>query len=77
MKLEIISPEKIIYAGEAEALTLPGMSGLFTMLDRHAPIISVLSKGMLSYRSNGEDIEIAIDGGFVEAKKNTVSVCID
>lgn len=77
MQLEIISPEKIIYTGLADSVTLPGALGLFTILDRHAPIISVLDKGTLSYRRSGEDVEMAITGGFVEAKENKVSVCID
>jgi F-type H+-transporting ATPase subunit epsilon len=77
MNLEIISPEKIIFTGEAELVTLPGLSGSFSILDRHAPIISALKGGVLSYRTGGEDKELTINGGFVEAKKNTVSVCIE
>jgi len=77
MNLEIISPEKIVYAGEAKQVTLPGLSGLFTILDRHAPIISALNKGVLTYQANGENVELAINGGFVEVKKNIVSVCIE
>ena len=77
MNLEIISPEKIVYTGEAEQVTLPGLSGLFTILDRHAPIISALNKGVLIYQVNGGDVELAINGGFVEVKKNIVSVCIE
>lgn len=77
MQLEIISPEKILYSGEAEMVTLPGTNGSFTILERHAPIISSLEKGVLVYRINGEDKELTINGGFVEAKNNVVSVCID
>jgi F-type H+-transporting ATPase subunit epsilon len=77
MKLEILSPEKIIYSGSAESVTLPGLSGLFTILDRHAPIISVLDKGKLLYSVQGQEREISIDGGFVEAKNNLVSVCVE
>ena len=79
MKLEIISPEKTLYTGDAESVTLPGAKGSFTILDRHAPIISSLEKGTLSYRVRGEnqDNEMDINGGFVEAKNNIVSVCID
>jgi len=77
MTLEIISPEKIIYSGNAESVTLPGLSGSFTILDRHAPIISALDKGKVSYRVSGKDMEVPTAGGFVEAKNNTVSVCIE
>jgi len=77
MNLEIISPEKIIYSGNAELVTLPGLSGSFTILDRHAPIISALDKGTVSYRVAGKDEEVPTNGGFVEAKNNSVSVCIE
>ena len=77
MNLEIISPEKTIYSGKAELVMLPGMSGLFTILNRHAPIISALKKGVMKYRVNEKDEEMIISGGFVEAKKSNVSVCIE
>jgi F-type H+-transporting ATPase subunit epsilon len=77
MKLEIISPEKILFSGNAESVTLPGLLGSFTILDRHAPIISALEKGKLAYKTGKETVELTVDGGFVEAKKNIVSVCVD
>jgi F-type H+-transporting ATPase subunit epsilon len=77
MKLEIVSPEKIVYNGNAESVTLPGLSGSFTILNRHAPIISALDKGKLTYSVEGKETELTINGGFVEAKKNIVSVCVE
>ena len=77
MDLEIVSPEKIIYSGKAESVTLPGLNGSFTILDRHAPIISALKKGVVSYSIDGKNEEIITNGGFVEVKKNNVSVCIE
>lgn len=77
MKLEIISPEKVVYSGNAELLTLPGMAGSFTILDKHAPIISGLEKGTLTYRSEGKDVTLEIDGGFVEAKGDQITVCVE
>ena len=77
MKLEIVSPEKTLYSGEVELITLPGTNGSFTVLDRHAPIISSLEKGVLIYRVKGKDNEITISGGFIEMKNNDVSICIE
>ncbi len=45
MHLEIITPETKIFAGEVEAVQLPGLDGLFQVLKGHAPIISALGKG--------------------------------
>ena len=79
MKLNIISPEKTLFAGDVISVTLPGMMGSFTILDNHAPIISSLQKGILSYKCNEEDkeIELPIEGGFIEGKQNEVNICID
>jgi F-type H+-transporting ATPase subunit epsilon len=77
MNLEIISPEKIIYSGKADSVTLPGVVGLFTILAHHAPIISVLKKGILTYKVGENEKKIEINSGFVEAKQNVVSVCIE
>ena len=40
MKLEIITPEQIYFTGEVTSVTLPGTSGLFTVWENHAPLIS-------------------------------------
>jgi len=77
MNIEIISPEKLIYAGEAEAVSLPGLLGSFTVLDHHAPIISVLQAGQLVYKVGGGATELAISSGFVEVKDNKVSICVE
>ena len=77
MNLEIISPEKTVYSGQAESVTLPGTTGLFTILNRHAPIIATLKKGILTYSIDGVKTEVKVNGGFVEAKNNHVSVCIE
>ena len=77
MNLEIISPEKTVYSGTAESVTLPGIIGSFTILDRHAPLISSLQKGTLTYSINGVKTDVNVNGGFVEVKDNNVSVCIE
>ncbi len=75
--LEIFSPEKKIFSGEVESVTLPGTMGTFTILPQHAPIISSLQTGILSYvTKNGEHKEEKIQDGFVEMNANKVSVCI-
>jgi F-type H+-transporting ATPase subunit epsilon len=77
MYLEIISPEKSVYAGETESVTLPGAVAPFMILKRHAPIISALTKGVITYRVNGKKTNVTINGGFVEAKNDHISVCIE
>ena len=70
MKLEIISPEKIYFDGEVSLVTLPGKSGKFTVLEHHAPIVSMLDKGVINY-------QLDIEAGFVEVNKNKIVVCVE
>ena len=78
LHLEIFSPEKEIFSGEVEHVTLPVTMGSFTILPQHAPIISSLQAGTLSYvtKDGGEHSE-EVKGGFVEMNGNKVSVCVN
>jgi ATP synthase, F1 epsilon subunit (delta in mitochondria) len=77
MKLEVISPEKILFSGDVELVTVPGTVGSFTILPHHAPIISSLKKGVVVYRVKGEDVEMNINGGFIEMRNDIISVCVE
>jgi len=77
MKLDIISSEKVLYQGPAELVTLPGLQGAFTILERHAPIISGLDRGILIYRNAEEEVHLNIEEGFMEVKNNVVTVCVE
>jgi F-type H+-transporting ATPase subunit epsilon len=62
MHLEIITPETKIFAGEVEAVLLPGLDGLFQVLKGHAPIISALGKGK---------VKIDLTSPFVRTEKSS------
>jgi len=77
MTLEILTPEKKLYTGEASSVTLPGVDGLFQILNNHAPIISALGKGTLKYKTDSGVESLAITGGFAECLKNKVIVLVE
>lgn len=77
MTLEIISAHSVLFKGEAEAVTLPGVLGSFTVLRNHAPLISVLTRGKIVYRgADAAEHSIEIKGGLVDVDNNVVAVCI-
>ena len=77
LHLSIVSPEKSIFDGDVKIVTLPGTVGSFSILPGHAPIVSSLQAGTLSYTTmEGEERTIDIQGGFVELSDGTVSACI-
>lgn len=74
MTLEILTPDKKVFEGEASSVTLPGTLGFFEILNNHAPIISTLNDGKLTVRDGGKEDIFFIKGGVVEALNNKVTV---
>lgn len=74
MHLDIITPDKKIYNGEATSVTLPGTEGQFQVLNRHAPLVSTLGKGNVVVDNAGVKQTYVIDGGVVEVLNNKVLV---
>jgi F-type H+-transporting ATPase subunit epsilon len=74
MTLEILTPDKKVFEGEATSVSLPGTLGSFEILNNHAPIISTLNDGKLVVREGGKEDTFFIKGGVVEALNNKVTV---
>lgn len=77
LKLEIVTPERKVFDSEVEFVTLPTASGEATILSNHAPLVSELKPGVLSYSMRGAAERLAIAAGFVEVSGNKVSVLTD
>lgn len=78
MKVEIITPEKSLYQGEASSVTVPSQQGPFTMLEHHAAIVAILEAGKVTLtQPDGEKREFDIQGGFCEQHDNTVIICVE
>lgn len=78
LHLTVVSPEKELFSGEVQQVTLPGSMGSFTILSQHAPIISSLQQGTLVYvTAAGEEQSIELKSGFVEMSYNQVDVCVE
>jgi F-type H+-transporting ATPase subunit epsilon len=75
MKLEIITPDKKLFEGEAKSLTVPGSEGSLGILNNHAPMIASLKKGTVKITDNAAHVHtFEINGGVVEVLKNNVIV---
>ncbi len=77
LKLRIIAPDRMVFEGEVESVTLPGTVGSFTVLDRHAPIISSLDNGKISYKDANGQTDIVVRSGFAEVSHNILSICVE
>ena len=78
MQLEILTPEKKLYSGEVYGVQLPGVSGLFEILDKHAPLVSALGTGNIKVLKDKSATEsYTIKSGFVEVANNKVTVLVE
>lgn len=77
MTLDVLSPQNRIFSGTVSCVVLPGSKAPFTVLCNHAPIISTLTKGRLSWIAGDTEQSIIVSGGFVEVKDNVITVCVE
>lgn len=80
MNLEILTPEKKLFSDIVYGVQLPGVSGLFEIFEKHAPLVSALGKGtvkVLSDKSGNNTTSFTITGGFVEVLNNRATVLVE
>ena len=66
------------FDGEVVRVVVPGTMGMFEILEHHAPIISSLTAGVVSYLSDKQELsEQPVAGGFVEVQKDEVRLCVE
>jgi F-type H+-transporting ATPase subunit epsilon len=73
-QLEIVTPEKMVVRDSAEEVQIPGKNGYLGVLPGHAPLITELSTGELSYRNGGQTHRFAVAWGFAEVLPDKVTV---
>ncbi|WP_152270139.1 ATP synthase F1 subunit epsilon [Agriterribacter humi] len=79
MELEILTPERKLFSGEVYGVQLPGITGSFEILDKHAPLVSALGSGKIKVLKDktGTTILYNINGGFAEVLNNKVAVLVE
>lgn len=65
--LELVAPEKLIFAGEVEAVVVPGTEGDFTVLKDHAPVMAMLRPGIIEIDQTAtQKTKLFVSRGFAE-----------
>ena len=77
LKLQVATPERSVVETEADEVELPGAQGYLGVLPGHAPLITLLKTGVLSYRNAGSREALAVSAGFAEVSHDHVSVLAD
>jgi len=76
MRVTVISPERSLFDGDADAVVAPAFDGLVGILPRHAPFMTLLGEGVLNVRGGGQgqSTKFRVAGGFLQVVGNAVRV---
>ncbi len=78
MKLEIVTPDGVIFDGNVKQVTLPGSEGEFGVLKGHATLLSLLDTGVIViYKKDGSEIAVAINSGYVKVEEEKTTCIVD
>ncbi len=77
LQLLVVTPERKVVESEADEVELPGAQGYVGILPGHAPLITLLSTGVLTFRRGGSSTAYAVSAGFAEVSGDRVSVLAD
>lgn len=74
LQLEIVTPDRLLVNEQVEEVEIPGKSGYLEALPLHAPLITELMPGDLSYKKGGTVVHLAVSWGFAEVLPDKVTV---
>jgi len=71
---DLVSPERLLFAGEVDQVDVPGSEGDFGVLAGHAPLVTTLRPGILTIYEQGKVIPVVVNGGFAEVGPTGLTV---
>jgi F-type H+-transporting ATPase subunit epsilon len=76
LQLNIVSPDRLVVRGSVSAVTVPGKNGYIGVLPGHAPLLTELVPGELTYMRQGVKHHLCVDWGFAEVLPGRVIVLV-
>ena len=77
LQLEVVTPKGAVVSEEVEIVTAPGYGGEFGVLANHAPLLSTIKIGTLSYKKGGREEVLMVSGGFCEVSNNKITFLVE
>jgi len=74
---ELVSPERLLFSGDVESVTVPGIEGEFTVLKDHAPFMTTLKPGWVRIKGGGRDENLFVRGGFADVAPDRFTILAD
>jgi F-type H+-transporting ATPase subunit epsilon len=76
-QFNLVSPEKLLFAGQVTQVDVPGSEGDFGVLAGHAPFVTTVRPGILTMYREGGDLRVAVSGGFAEVSDTSLTILAD
>ncbi len=78
LKVEIVTAERLVYSEDGvDRLIVPGVEGELGVLTLHAPLLTMIQPGVMRIVKEGDEVDMAITGGFIEVRDNRVTILAD
>ena len=77
IQCDLVTQERLVYSGEADYVSIPGVEGVMGILPNHAPLLTALNFGEVIIRHDGTEDFYAIGGGFVEIQPEKIVILAD
>ena len=77
VKLDIVTAEKVVFSEDVEIVTVPGVQGELGILPHHTNLMTTLTAGELKVKHSGEELFMAISGGFLEVRPDRIIILAD
>ena len=77
IRCEIVSQDRIVFAGDVDIVVLPGAAGEMGILPKHAPVLTTLKYGVVKVRMSGKEELFVVGGGIAEVQPDIVTVLAD
>jgi len=77
LKLEVVTPKGAVVSQEVDIVTAPGYGGEFGVLANHAPFLSTIKTGVLTYKTGAQEETLMVSGGFCEVSNNKLTFLVE
>ena len=75
LRFELVSPERLLRSGNVQEVIVPGSEGDFTVLPQHAPVLTTLKPGVISFKDDaGVESKVFVRGGFAEVASEGLTI---
>ena len=77
IRLDVVTAEGTVYSGDVDIVVAPGIEGQLGVLPHHTPLMTMLEPGELLIRKEGDELCMAVTGGFLEVRPDRIIVLAD